>query len=163
MRWHITSAVVRRSQHTATTNTVIGHLADFHNQSTMRGYVTAVHSCLLVPSIRGMLSFPCFPLGMSCLFVGFYFAYLSRLRTGCLKAFPQEFFDSCHFCSQSTVSRRSVAQSSDAWVYYYLLLLLLGCIAVLHTQMRPVVTDWRLKRSRCRLDWGLWWDQGTMY
>jgi len=60
----------------------------------------------------------------------------------------------------------------------HLLLLLLGSIAILCTYMRPVVTDrvawsvclpqqWalqeQLNRLRCRLGWGLFWVNGTMY
>ena len=63
-----------------------------------------------------------------------------------------------------------------------ILRLLLDCITVLRTYMRPIVTDrvawsvclsvdlshyWalqkRLKQSRCRLRWGLGWAQGTTY
>jgi len=64
MRWHITSIAVQRSPHMATASIVIGHLADYHNQSTMRESVLAVHSCLLALYTRGMFSL-CFQPGMS--------------------------------------------------------------------------------------------------
>jgi len=87
------------------------------------------------------------------------------------------------FCTQaiSSFSPRMTNYCVMTWVWSLSCAPFLGRIAVLHTLMRPIVTErlecsvvcrsvclsWslslqkRLSRLRCRLGWGLGWAQGT--